>query len=929
MLAAFDGTAMGVRSFGIVLLLLLAVVPCARAQQPAADEEGGATDADGFNELGIRMRAEVVFDGRVQTNRWSCAMVTVENIGEAIDGQLVLRGGVTDDTAEPLRYTRAIDVGRKARKRVFLYFETEGWAGEWTIELVGRGGRGALLAIAPMRTSTVEGEDVVVAVVGEDPMGLNVLREAWPGAVPGHPEVSQWERRRVHLSLATPEAMPDRWLGYNVVDVLVWTGPDPTGMSDDQLSALAHFVGNGGTLVVTVTDGWQLVRDSSLADLLPVTLEGAAEVDSIDPLLQALEIEGAPPIEGERILIADARAREDAQVRAASGEQVLWAVRPYGLGRTVFLGADPSMRPIKGSPSRDRFWRHVLWLPEPEGGQRDHISREDLLREQLAEGFVATSDSYWTGGPFALPAEHQISECVHDADDLGTAALGWSSGYYYGASPTDTWIQEVRKKLGDIPALQPLPMGWIVLFAAVYLLCIGPVDYFALRLIGRQEWTWVTFPLMIAVFFVAAVMGTTAAKGRKAIMTRIEVVDVFEPEGFWRGQSYVGIFSSQRTDLTLQSAETHSALEPMHYVPTTYWWGADQLDEGFMKRKGVQVGLGGGALAYRAETWTMAYMQSAWVDETSGHGHFGLRHDGGGRVTIVNESDVGLYSAVLVFSETGTRLLQASARRPDALGLLNRIVAQPGVWSGAGTSTSWGGGAYRTHHLGALLPGASVQVDLDQLATEATTVYPVAPEGALTRAHDHEDWNHFKEMPDFWDRRGHLDLTRMLMDGQLVLLGFSGTPVESFELKGLEPESEPRTLVRAVLGEDPRTTGEQPATTETAVQEIVVPPDMLPRITGALDRDVVQEVVRTHIDEIKGCYEQGLSYDGPHIRGKATARFVIDENGWITSSEVRDSSLGSYTVENCIQSTIWGWTFPAPAGGGTVVVEYPFIFEPG
>ncbi len=914
------------RSSLLLTLLLALTLPGVTFAQDAAEGETG--DTEGFNDLGIRMRAQVVFDGRIQQNRWACAMVTVENVGDPIDGLLTIEGGVTEEGADPLRYTRAIDVGRKARKRVFLYFENEGYGAEWTIQLVGRGGRGALLALAPMRTTTTETEDVVVAVVGEDPMGLNVIREAWPGAVPGHPAVSQWERRRIQLSLATPEALPDRWLGYNVVDVLVWPSPDPTGMSDDQLAAVSHFVGNGGTLVVTVTDGWQLVRDSSLAGLLPVTLEGAVEVDDIDPLLTALDVEGAPPVDGERVLIADARARDDAVVRALGDEErALWAVRSYGLGRVVFLAADPSLRPIKGSPARETFWRHLLWLPEPPGGQRDHISREDLLREQLAETYVPSTSEVWSGGPFAMAAEQKLSECVHDADELGTAALGWSSGYYYGAGATDTWIQEVRKKLGDIEALQPLPMGWILLFALVYLVCIGPLDYFFLRLIGRQEWTWVTFPLMIAVFFVAAVVGTTAAKGRKAIMTRIEVVDVFEPEGLWRGQSYVGIFSSQRTDLTLQSAEIHSAVEPMRYVPTTYWWGADQLDEGFMKRQAVQVGVGGGALGYRAETWTMAYMQSAWVDESAAHGHFRMRPDGEGRITVINESDVGLHSAVLVFGETATRALQAvdELHGAGSLSALLGTTALDGSYPLMSSSTSWGSGAYRTHHLGSLLAGASVQVDLAQLSSEAGTVYPLPPDGALTRPHDQEDWNHFKEMPDFWDRRGHMDLTRALMAGQLVLIGFSSSPVEDFELHGLNPESEPRTLVRAVLGPDPRVDWDG----LSEASQRTVPDDGGPQVFGALDRDTIRERVENYTWQIQSCYEQGLAYEGPGLRGSLTAKFTIGPDGWVTSSMIESSTLNSYTVESCVESTVWGWTFPQPAGGGVVVVKYPFTFEPG
>lgn len=33
-------------------------------------------------------------------------------------------------------------------------------------------------------------------------------------------------------------------------------------------------------------------------------------------------------------------------------------------------------------------------------------------------------------------------------------------------------------------------------------------------------------------------------------------------------------------------------------------------------------------------------------------------------------------------------------------------------------------------------------------------------------------------------------------------------------------------------------------------------------------------------------------------------------------------------VERCLASKIKRWVFPAPKGGGIVIVTYPFIFKP-
>ena len=895
------------RALVLAAALTLLLAPAAHAQDP--DEAG----EDKYNPFGLYMAAEVVFDGRIQSNQWACVQVEVENIGDPVDGQLEIYTTGVDLSVEPKRYARLLDVGRKARKRVFLYFEAEGYDSEWTVQLVDRRGKGAVVAATVFRTTSKEPDDLVVGFVGDDPQGMTVVRETWSGAVPGHDRVSQWERRRVLLSLVSPTDMPDRWIGYNVVDILIWRQPDPTGMDPAQLEALAHFVGMGGTLVVPVTDHWQPVRDSALERLLPVDLLGSAQLSSGDALLRALDLESVPMAEDESILVADARAREGATIRAADGEQVLWAHWPYGLGQVVFLGMDPALHPIKGEVDRATFWRRLLWLPQPEGGQRDHITREAYLHDQLSEvGYQVPVDAY-TGREYALAADQPISECVHDADEMGTAnSFAFSSGYYYGTSAVDSWFREVRRKLNEIPALKPLPLGWLALFAVVYLLCIGPIDYVILRVIGRQEWTWLTFPLLIAVFFTAAVIGTTMAKGRNAVMTRLEVVDVIEPDGLWRGQSFVGVFSSQRTDLVLRSVQPHSVIAPTRYVPQTSWYVTDELDEGYMKRPAVQVGPGAGAMAYGADTWTMAYLNSAWVDHRAERGHFTLREDGEGLVSIVNGTDINLYSAMLVHGRTPR----------DARSYYNDLY----VYAQYGTSPYDGG--WQAYPLGQLLAGGSVQVDWKQAAGDTSLTWPTPPPQAMVRSHDQEDWNHFREMPEFWGERGHIDLVRAMMNGQLVLVGFSSTPVEEFELDGLEPVSEPRTMVRVLLGDDPRLDDLRavahqydPAEPSQFEQE-----DQAPIISGTLSQDHIQTVVRTRTPQIRDCYERAMTRHGPGYSGDLSVKFEIDASGYVWSVYVASSTLDDWDLEQCVVNEFWGMTFPAPPGGGSVSVTYPFVF---
>lgn len=96
--------------------------------------------------------------------------------------------------------------------------------------------------------------------------------------------------------------------------------------------------------------------------------------------------------------------------------------------------------------------------------------------------------------------------------------------------------------------------------------------------------------------------------------------------------------------------------------------------------------------------------------------------------------------------------------------------------------------------------------------------------------------------------------------------------------------------------------------------------------TGGLDKAVIARVVRSHLGQIKHCYERQLLVD-PNLFGKVVARWVIDPNGRVDMSSVKKSTMGNRNVENCVVSKIKGWKFPKPKGGGKVIVSYPFLFK--
>lgn len=100
-----------------------------------------------------------------------------------------------------------------------------------------------------------------------------------------------------------------------------------------------------------------------------------------------------------------------------------------------------------------------------------------------------------------------------------------------------------------------------------------------------------------------------------------------------------------------------------------------------------------------------------------------------------------------------------------------------------------------------------------------------------------------------------------------------------------------------------------------------------PIVTGALDMETIRRIIRQHQNEYRFCYERELNRKRD-LNGKIVMKFTIAGNGSVIAAGVEETTMKSPAVENCIAQRIRRWVFPAPKGGGIVVVKYPFIFKP-
>ena len=109
-------------------------------------------------------------------------------------------------------------------------------------------------------------------------------------------------------------------------------------------------------------------------------------------------------------------------------------------------------------------------------------------------------------------------------------------------------------------------------------------------------------------------------------------------------------------------------------------------------------------------------------------------------------------------------------------------------------------------------------------------------------------------------------------------------------------------------------------------RELVVPGK--PVVSDGLDMELVRRVIRQHVAETRACYERALQTRND-LEGKVSIKFTISGQGEVIAATLEENTMGADTVADCLQARIRRWVFPAPAGGGLVIVKYPFLFRRG
>src|SRR5262249_5456013 len=113
-----------------------------------------------------------------------------------------------------------------------------------------------------------------------------------------------------------------------------------------------------------------------------------------------------------------------------------------------------------------------------------------------------------------------------------------------GDEAEDNTAVALRRHVDTFDGVPVISFGWVAVFIVLYILLIGPVEYFFLKkVLGRLELTWVTFPVIVITVSAAAYFTAYSIRGRELKVNKLDIVEVDPASGRVYGTTWFTVFS--------------------------------------------------------------------------------------------------------------------------------------------------------------------------------------------------------------------------------------------------------------------------------------------------------------------------------------------------------------------------------------------------
>jgi hypothetical protein len=488
---------------------------------------------------------EAGFDGAYKVGVWTPVRLTIDS-DEAIDASIELT--TPDGDGVPVIYRDdsgplALAAGETSLVR-YVKFGRSG--GPLTVALyeAGKGAKGERSG-EPVFEQTYRRPSIAPGLSSGDELIVTV------GDDVGLDETIRRRRRSGqglrHVAVRDPAALPDRWYGYEAVDVLVVADSSAEllpKLSSAQFAAIHEWVLQGGRLVFAAGASGQrlLAADSPWRLLAPGefrAVEVARRTGDLETYAGATARldKATGPASALRVArLVNVRGKVEAyEGRSPTDEP--WIVRfPLGFGEVTFVAIDLAAPPISTWPDRPQ-----------------------LVAKLLHESFERASQS-------SQPER---------------SGRGRQPGY-------EDLSAQLRGSLDQFQGVRVFAFSAVAALLIAYILLIGPADYFLLKRFNKLEWTWLSFPLVVLGFCLLAWALSAQWRSPRLRLNQLDLVDVDLEHSRLRGVSWTHLYSprNEAFDLSLEMKLPVQG-QPSPAGALLSWQGSPEEGRGVMNGQGM------------------------------------------------------------------------------------------------------------------------------------------------------------------------------------------------------------------------------------------------------------------------------------------------------------------------------------------------------
>ncbi|MFH0962534.1 MAG: hypothetical protein V2A58_00830 [Planctomycetota bacterium] len=348
------------------------------------------------------------------------------------------------------------------------------------------------------------------------------------------------------------------------------------------------------------------------------------------------------------------------------------------------------------------------------------------------------------------------------------------------------------RPLNDFPGFKPINFVFVGIFLAVYVILIGPVDYFLLKRLRKMHWTWITFPSIAVGASALAFLALSTGRVTGLNGNTVSIVSASAGGDEIAGLTFATVLSPSQTRYSVGIEGARASIAPREFDPLMRTpgagpgWGASQC---YVSPAGRRID----ELLIRI--WSAQTFEACWRAPAPALPRAKLSLDPSGRLVgeITNDTPYTLSDVTLIHGDSAWRL--DGAMPPDKTVKLGPDGPRPQPLSQYAAGLAPSPNDSRESRRG-MFGETSVKREVADAAARWVSLWTFARAGGKPSAFSRRLAQEHTYSDTFYDLARSVDVGDWLSDGHAVLLFSVDHPYVAIELSGVRPDFWNRTIVR-------------------------------------------------------------------------------------------------------------------------------------